>query len=54
MEIGADPEFRGIDWANAKGGEYLLFEQVVESIRLLNEHFDASMQYSRDRPSLVD
>jgi hypothetical protein len=42
IEIGADPEFRGIDWAGAKGGEYLLFEQVVGSVKLLNEQFDAS------------
>ena len=54
IEIGADPEFRGIDWASAKGAEYLLFEQVVRSIKLMNEHFGASTQSSRDRPSLVD
>ena len=42
MEIGADPEFRGIDWATAKGGEYLLFERVVESMKLLNDQIDAS------------
>ncbi len=40
MEIGADPEFKGlgIDWATAKGGEYLLFAKAVESVRLLNEN----------------
>ena len=54
MEIGADPEFRGIDWVSAKGGEYLLFEQVVGSMRVLNEQIDASMHSRRDRPSLVD
>ena len=37
MEIGADPEFPGIDWATAKGGEYLLFKRVVESMKLLND-----------------
>jgi hypothetical protein len=37
MEIGADPEFHGIDWATAKGGEYLLFERVVENMKLLND-----------------
>jgi hypothetical protein len=42
MEIGADPEFRGIDWATAKGGEYLLFERVVESMKLLNDQIDAA------------
>lgn len=35
MEIGADPEFRGVDWNTAKGHEYLLFESVVNKIRLL-------------------
>jgi hypothetical protein len=42
MEIGADPEFRGIDWEIVKGGEYLLFERVVESVKLLNEQSDAA------------
>lgn len=39
MEIGSDPEFqgRGIDWDTVKGGEYLLFEKAVESVRLLGE-----------------
>jgi len=54
IEIGADPEFRGIDWASAKGGEYLLFEQVVGSMKHLNEQIDASMHSRPDRPSLVD
>jgi hypothetical protein len=35
MEIGADPEFHGIDWATAKGGEYLLFERSVQRMKLL-------------------
>ena len=42
MEIGADPEFHGIDWETAKGGEYLLFEQAVKSMKLLNDHIDES------------
>lgn len=37
MEIGADPEFQGIAWGTAKGGEYLLFEKAVEGVRLLGE-----------------
>jgi hypothetical protein len=49
MEIGADPEFRGIDWASAKGAEYLFFERVVESMKLLNEQIDGS-----EASSLVD
>jgi hypothetical protein len=42
MDIGADPEFHGIDWATAKGGEYLLYERVIESMKLLNVQSDAS------------
>ena len=42
MEIGADPEFRGIDWATTKGGEYLLYERVVKSMKLLNDQIGAS------------
>jgi hypothetical protein len=39
IEIGADPEFQevGLDRKTAKGGEYLLFQKAVESMRLLNE-----------------
>ncbi len=38
MEISADPEFqgRGIDWDSVYGHEYLLFEEVVKKVRLLN------------------
>jgi len=38
MEIAADPEFqgRGIDWDSVKGHEYLLFEEIVKKVRLLN------------------
>jgi len=38
MEIGADPEVQelGIDWETAKGHEYLLFEDVVEKVKLLS------------------
>jgi hypothetical protein len=42
MEIGADPEFRGIDWEIVKGGEYLLFERVVESVKRLKQQSDAA------------
>jgi len=42
MEIGADPEFRGINWETATGGEYLLFERVVEAMKLLNTESDAA------------
>jgi hypothetical protein len=36
MEIGADPAYAGIDWSLAKGHEYLLFEEVVANVKLLN------------------
>lgn len=36
MEVGADPEFQGIDWDAAVGGEYLLFEEIMEKIKLLD------------------
>lgn len=53
MEIGADPQFRGIDWSTAKGGEYLLFERAIESMKLLGERIEASGD--RDESSfLVD
>lgn len=36
MEIGADPKFRnkGIDWGSVKGHEYLVFEEVLNKIRV--------------------
>jgi len=42
MEIGADPELRDINWETAKGGEYLLFERVVEAVKLLNRESDGA------------
>ncbi len=38
MEIGSDPKLRtiGIDWETVKGHEYLLFEQIVERVNLLD------------------
>ena len=40
MEIGTDPELQncGIDWDSVKGHEYLLFEEVVRKVRLLDLH----------------
>lgn len=37
IEIGADPEFRekGIDWGAVVGGEYLLFAEVCQRVRIL-------------------
>ncbi|MDQ6704073.1 MAG: hypothetical protein M3Z96_13800 [Pseudomonadota bacterium] len=37
MEIGADPEFqnKGIDWESVKGHEYVIFEEVLNTITVL-------------------
>lgn len=35
MEIGADPEFAGIDWESLKGHEYLIFETIVDKVEIL-------------------
>ena len=44
MEIGADPEFqkKGINWETAKGHEFLLFEAVVQKVKLLNLNRDGA------------
>ena len=41
MEIGADPEFqnKGIDWEAAKGPEYVIFEEVLNKIRVFEAKF---------------
>lgn len=35
MEIGQEPELRGVDWANVKGSEYLLLETIIEKVKSL-------------------
>jgi hypothetical protein len=37
MEIGADPEFQkmGINWETLKGHEYLIFEEVLAKLRII-------------------
>ncbi len=37
MEIGADPEFQkmGIDWNTVKGHEYLIFEEVLAKLKIV-------------------
>lgn len=37
MEIGSDPEFQnmGIDWGTVKGHEYIVFEEVLNKVKLL-------------------
>jgi hypothetical protein len=39
IEIGSDPAFqnRGIDWSTVKGHEYLLFEEVLDKIKILQD-----------------
>ena len=36
IEIGSDPEFHGIDWATAKGNEYIILETVIGKAKLLS------------------
>ncbi|MEW6068111.1 MAG: hypothetical protein AB1610_07465 [Nitrospirota bacterium] len=37
MEIGSDPKFqgKGIDWSTVKGHEYIVFEEVLNKVKLL-------------------
>lgn len=37
MEIGAEPELqnKGIDWETVRGHEYLIFEEVLKKVRIL-------------------
>ncbi|SHK30590.1 hypothetical protein SAMN04488028_104133 [Reichenbachiella agariperforans] len=35
MEVGQEPELRGVDWGLVKGEEYLLFEMVINKVRTL-------------------
>ena len=39
IEIGADPEFqnKGIAWETVKGHEYMIFEEVLNKVRILQE-----------------
>lgn len=40
IEIGSDPEFTklGIDWDTVKGHEYLLFEEILNKVRILQKN----------------
>ena len=37
IDIGSDPEFqnKGIDWDTIKGHEYIIFEEVINKVRIL-------------------
>lgn len=37
MEKGANPTYKDLDWNNAKGDEYLLYEEVLEKMQRLRE-----------------
>lgn len=39
MEIGSDPEFQnqGINWETLKGHEYMLFEEVINKVKILKD-----------------
>ena len=41
IEIGADPKFqnKGIDWETAKGPEYVIFEEVLNKIKVFEAKF---------------
>ncbi len=41
IDIGADPKFqnKGIDWESAKGPEYVIFEEVLNKIRVFEAKF---------------
>lgn len=41
IEIGADPTFqnKGIDWESAKGPEYVIFEEVLNKIKVFEAKF---------------
>ena len=40
MEIGSDPEFqnKGIDWDTIKGPEYVLFEEILNKVNILQSN----------------
>ncbi len=44
MEIGSDPKWqnKGIDWESVKGHEYMIFEDVLNKIRILKESANAA------------
>jgi len=35
MEIGAEPELQGIDWNTLRGHEYIIFEEVLNKVKIL-------------------
>lgn len=35
MDIGHEPELRGIDWSSVKGHEYLLLETIINKVKTL-------------------
>ena len=35
IEIGSDPEFKGINWETVRGHEYLLYEKIVQELEKL-------------------
>ena len=35
IEIGSDPEFKGINWETVKGHEYLLYEKIIQEMEKL-------------------
>lgn len=35
MEVGQEPELRGVDWESIKGHEYLILETIIEKVKYL-------------------
>jgi hypothetical protein len=35
MEIGHEPELRGVDWSSVEGQEYLLLEAIIHKVKTL-------------------
>jgi hypothetical protein len=38
IEIGHEPELRGVDWNSVKGHEYLIIEKIIDNVDILKQH----------------
>lgn len=39
MEIGADPEFKDLDWNNIAGEEYFILVEILKKVKIINKEF---------------
>ncbi|SHH48884.1 hypothetical protein SAMN04488109_4013 [Chryseolinea serpens] len=37
MEIGQEAELKGVDWNSVKGHEFLIIENIVNNVKILNQ-----------------